>query len=408
MHTVNATATSHARPAVRTGGRCYAEVHTSLDSPAIESQWRELEASIVRPAGFQSYAWCKAWADACARSGQPVEARIVTVRSGDQVRFLWPLALSKMGGCRVLHALGEPATQYCDALIDCPDQFSDIITAAWQLLKSYKEADLLDIRRMPEHSGLVLHLPSLSGRYIMGRPASAPYLSIDIARQGADRSGRTLNALKRHKRRLAERGAFGFESMVDLPARIQVLEEAMTFKQQWLEHRALWSRGYSHAAARNFSEELAKLRNFLVLRVTAGGRTAAVEAGLLDKGHYLSLMQSYDPEFASYSPGRLLYWHFIEQAKHFGVRSIDFLAPSSPHKREWSNGEVGMQDYLIPLSLRGAVVGRTVLSCRAPAKRLYDALPRSIRLFALSLAESVWGVRGQAAASDKSAASAFD
>jgi CelD/BcsL family acetyltransferase involved in cellulose biosynthesis len=354
---------------------CHAETHTSIAE--IQQAWLKLEKSTIRPTGFQSLAWCEAWLRATSACQCPVDLRLVTVWVDSCLGLLWPLAVSRSAGCRVLHALGEPAAQYCDAIVDQSLDRNCLVLAAWDLIKSFEDVDLVELRHVRDDSNLSVLPTSVTRQGFESNLNASPYLMLGAG--DALRSSRTRNALRRHERKLAEHGALHFEVVKDVGAKIQTLSDGLEFKRQWIEQRKLWSKGYAHPASQYFNKVLAALDQAIVMRLTVGGVTAAMEMGFVDHGHYLSLMQSYDPRLGSHSPGRLLFWRFLECASDLGIKCIDFLAPSAPHKQEWANGEVPVRDFTIPLTFRGAFLGRARQSFRAPLKRLYAALPPSVR-----------------------------
>jgi CelD/BcsL family acetyltransferase involved in cellulose biosynthesis len=354
---------------------CHAKMYSSMAE--IERDWRDLEKRANRPTGFQSLTWCQEWLTAASSSQQPTDLRIVTVWEDGRLVLLWPLAVRNSMACTVLHTLGDPATQYCDAIIEQKADRQKLMQVAWNLVESLRDIDLIELRRIRDDSNLSM-LPLRATRNgFVSNPAAAPYLTL-----GADeilRGSRTRNALRRHARKLAEHGAVDFEIVKDAGAKAQTLMDGLRFKLQWIAQRRLWSNGYSHPATEQFSKGLAALDQVIVMRLTVNGVTAAMEMGFVDHGCYLSLMQSYDPQLQSHSPGRLLFWRFLDCASDLGIKDIDFLAPSFPHKKEWANGEVPVRDLTIPLTVRGTIFGRARLSCRAPLKRLFATLPAPIR-----------------------------
>ncbi len=354
---------------------CHAEMHTSIAE--IEQAWLALEKRANRPTGFQSLAWCRAWLRAASACQWPVNLRIVTVWVDGRLGLLWPLAVRRSAGCRVLHALGEPAAQYCDALVDRSLDRKGLVNAAWDLVKSFPDVDLVELRRVRDDSNLSALPTCVTQQAFVSNLTTAPYLSLDTGE--ALRSSRTRNALQRHARKLAEHGTVHVEVVKDVGAKVQTLADGLEFKRQWIEQRKLWSHGYAHPVGEQFNKTLAALDQIIVVRLTVGGVTAAMEMGFVDHGRYLSLMQSYDPRLQSHSPGRLLIWHFLDLTSDLGINCIDFLSPSAPHKQEWANSEVPVRDFIIPLTFKGAFLGRARLSCRAPFKRFYAALPAPVR-----------------------------
>jgi CelD/BcsL family acetyltransferase involved in cellulose biosynthesis len=325
---------------------------------------------------FQSVIWCSTWLEAAARAGRVEELRLVTVRAGGLVVLLWPLAVRRAGPCRVLHALAEPATQYCDALVWAShNDRPRLLQAVWALVSSWTDIDLIELRRVRDDAAIAT-LPIIAGgRGITDNLAAAPFVAISAATGAAHRSSRTRNALRRHQRKLAEHGEVRFEVIEDYGAKLKVMAEAIAFKRRWMETRGLWSSGYAHAANDAFTYGMTRSDSFLVARLVVGDTTAAVEAGFVVGSRYWSLIQSYSERFACHAPGRLLMWHFIDHCATRGIGLLDFLAPAHEYKKHWSTGEMPVRDHLIPLNIKGFILAHALKSGRPVLKRLFGILP---------------------------------
>jgi CelD/BcsL family acetyltransferase involved in cellulose biosynthesis len=351
------------------------EVYQSVDQ--IASEWKNLEQRARRISVFQSQAWCGAWLEAIHQVGLEEEARVLTLRVRGRLVLLWPLTIRQVGPCRVLHALGEPATQYCDALIAADADRNAALAMAWSTIRTWRDVDLVEMRRVRSDAAIATLPPFTSAAFV--HATAAPFVDLQIAGAAAHRSSRTRNALRRHRKKLAEHGEVSFELVEGTDAKIRVVEEAVGFKRRWMAERALWSDGYAHAAADAFTRPLAQYPNFRVARLALNKETIAVEAGYVLNCTYWSLTQSYDPRFARYAPGRLLTWQFIEHCVADGIRTLDFLAPAHDYKREWSTEEVAVADYLVPLTLKGSLLAAALGAARPALKRVYARLPAPLR-----------------------------
>ena len=179
-------------------------------------------------------------------------------------------------------------------------------------------------------------------------------------------------------RHLAAHGPVGF-AMVEGPAdRAAAMQEALRLKHDWLCRTAQLSAGYAHPANEAFLAQLAIRDEFRVARLSVGGETAAIEAGLLRHGCYASLVQSYEARFAQHGPGRLLFWQIIEHAATLGIEVLDFLAPAYPHKREWANAEIAVLDYLIPLGPWSWVIVSYLRHARPRLKSWLRRMPKRL------------------------------
>lgn len=364
-------------------------VETVSSITAIARDWLALEGRTRRPTAFQSFAWCKAWVEAAARSGSPEQLRIVVVRRAAVVKLIWPLAVKRMAFCNILGALGEPATQYCDVLIDPLEDPATLLAEAWRLIRSWPDIDLLDLRRVPDDSGLYSLPPLLRSASHSGPSSKSPRIDGRVALAAAvNRSSRTRNALLRHQKKLAERGPVQFEVVEDPIQKRETLFAAMRFKHEWIRSRGIWSNGYSHPAAEALTRQLAHCDEYCVTRLVVGGQTAAVEAGLLTRSHYWSLTQSYDLALEKHGPGRLLTWRFLEHCLATGVEHIDFLAPAQPHKTEWSNTNILVRDHVLALTLKGSILANGAIRSRPLLRELCARLPPAVRNILIQAGQS--------------------
>ncbi len=343
----------------------------------LRSEWIALRARTAGPSFYQSFEWCAAWTEACRAAGLREDVRIVTVREAGRLVLVWPLAARRRGAVTVLHALAEPATQYCDVLVEDSPHAPRWLDSAWRAVLSQGDVDLIHLRKVRADGALERH----------GRPwlrdhaqstEAAPFLRLGAKDGGRpQRSGRSLNALRRHGKRLAEHGPVSFEI---LPAadHVAALQEAFRLKRDWSRERGMFSAGYSHAANVGAITMVASLGLFTMRRLLVGGTTAAVEIGVLEHGHYYSMIQSYDLRYAQHAPGRLLLWEMFQEGDS-GIDTFDFMPPSQPHKTEWTEVSVAVTDYAVVRSLRGKLLLALSRELKPRLKRLYQRIPRPIR-----------------------------
>ena len=336
---------------------------------ALRCEWIALRARAAGPSFYQSFEWCAAWTEACRAAGLREDVRIVTVREAGRLVLVWPLAARRHGAITVLHALAEPATQYCDVLVEDAPEATRWLDSAWRAVLSQRDVDLVRLRKVRADAALERH-----GRVWLRDHAqasdAAPFLRLGRG-EGArpQRSGRSVNALRRHGKRLAEHGPVRFEV---LPAddHVAALREAFRLKRDWSRERGMVSAGYGHAANVGAITAVASLGLFTMRRLLVGGATAAVEIGVLERGHYYSMIQSYDLRFAPHAPSRLLLWEMFQEGDS-GIETFDFMPPSQPHKTEWTEESVAVTDYAVVRSLGGRLFLTLSRALKPRLKRLY-------------------------------------
>jgi len=151
-------------------------VETLEEVLAVEADWRGLETRAPEATPFQGFDWCRAWIEATGAAGTPEALRIVTVRDRGRLVLLWPLAIRRLWGFRVANWLGEPLTQYGDALVEMSEDRARWLDAAWDEIRSWPDVDALELRRVRADAAVVV-LPALSNH--AGRRAdSAPFLDL--------------------------------------------------------------------------------------------------------------------------------------------------------------------------------------------------------------------------------------
>ena len=347
--------------------------------------WRDLEKRSANASFFQSAAWCEAWIEASSACGMPEAPRIATIWRGGKLVLVWPLTVRRLSVFKILHHLGEPATQYGDVLIDKREDRRALLGMAWEMIRSLHDIDAIELRRVRD--GTVL--ASLLARHrVEGSEASAPMLDfrrLDAASADGQRTSRTRQALRRHQRQLGEHGPVTFELVRRPEEQCLLLEHAFALKRAWQQEKAAVSAGYAHGASLGCLQHLAREGNLLAAYLRTGDEIAAVEIGALDQGRYWSLVQSYDLRFSKHAPGRLLFWHLLERCPELSIDIFDFLAPATRHKLEWSNTEVPIADYLVPVSTRGYLATSYLARIRPMLRECYRRLPSGLRQHANGL-----------------------
>lgn len=348
----------------------------------LESDWLSLRCRSVGPSFYQSFAWCSAWIEACRRAACPQDVRIVTVRDQGRLVLLWPLAVGRRGPVRVLHALAEPATQYCDLLIEDSPGAPAWMDRAWEAVMAQADVDLIRLRKVRADGALHRHGAARLEAYVQATGA-APLLrrSDDAGASMGRRSGRSVNALRRHLKHLNELGPVRCE-LVAPAEQVAAVRQALRLKQAWSNDRGVTSAGYSHVANVGAITAVAERGLFTMRRLQVGDETAALEIGVIEQGYYYSMIQSYDARYAQHGPGRLLWWQIFLDSSN-GIEVFDFMPPSQPHKTEWTQDWVGVADYALARTFRGGIYLSASRELKPRLQALQRKIPPALRTKAL-------------------------
>lgn len=109
----------------------------------------------------------------------------------------------------------------------------------------------------------------------------------------------------------------------------------------------------------------------------AGDRLAAVHVGMRDGNRWMSWIPAYDAEFHSYSPGRILLHHILEDSFRRGDSEFDFLIGDEEYKYLYAThvriaGPVGTP----PLKVRGRKAAKAVARAALRGTGLLDRAKR--------------------------------
>jgi len=332
----------------------------------IADDWAALERRENNATVFQTLSWCSAWLSATAHAGRPEHPLFVRVRRHGATVLLWPLCRSRTAGCRILHALGEPATQYCDALVDSHCDRSEAVASAWTLVMARDDVDLVSLRRVRDDAAIAV-LPAVIASAPNDR---APFADLSIATGTRQWSTRRRRKLERGLSKLSATGEVAFTRVLDTSGKIRAVERAVAFKRAWMRSRGLWSGGYMHPAADAFTRFLAPDPAFEVFVLKAGTEDVAIESGYALEGTYWCLTRAYNPLFTALSPSHLLGQRTLDYFAQLGLQCYDMLSPCQPFKLDWATGTIGVRDVLVPTTWRGALFARTSELAKPTLKRL--------------------------------------
>jgi CelD/BcsL family acetyltransferase involved in cellulose biosynthesis len=318
------------------------------DLDGLEESWPTASPWVRFPT--QEYSWVRSCAATFARDrGLHV---VVTEHGGGLA--LAPLVAKRRGAVR-LSLLGV------DELFEPTDfVYSDetALAALCQFLS--RERLPLNLGRVPADSPTVSALQTAfrgKGLYV-NRPASpCPRIALDPGwAQPETRLTSSRRSLLRRMRRHAEAiGTVGWEVISPTASSIPALldeafrVEAASWKGR--EGTALEKDPVKGAFFRSYAERASADGALRLCFLRIGGRAAAMLLAVEYKGGFWTLKTGYDEEFASCSPGSLLFQEAIRYAAQQGLKSFEFLGSVE----EWTS--VWTDDQMKAVSLRSYPIG---------------------------------------------------
>jgi CelD/BcsL family acetyltransferase involved in cellulose biosynthesis len=358
-----------------------------------EREWKVFEGQADCTV-FQAYDWLAKWQQHIGSRNGTTPAIVLGYEAGGAVVFILQLAVETGRLTRRLTWLGSELCDYNAPLL-APD-FSQRLQAGqfallWReivaLLQSDRRFrfDLVDLQKMPETIGAqrnpFLDLAVLahpSGAYIatLGNDWEAFY--------AAKRSASTRKRERRQLKHLAEHGKVRFIDVEGHDDIVRTLETLLSQKSRSFARMGVRNI-FARPGYREFLLDIATDLNVRALthisRLDVGEIPAAANLGLRFRNSYYLVLSSYhDGEIARFGPGRAHLHELLRHAIDSGFERFDFTVGDEPYKRDWSDTEMRLCDYLAATTVRGWLVMARMLAYRR-TKRFIKQTPALWSLF---------------------------
>lgn len=365
----------------------FATVADPDDFEALRSEWSALFDTCGRPHQvFQTFEWLAIWAGLYI--DKSTRLRVVTGRIEGRLVLVWPLVMRKAFGVRILSGMGEPLSQYSDALIaaDLGDAGED---AAFAYVKALP-VDVVSFRRVRDDAAVA---PLL--RRNLGAPANrqaSPFVDLAGARSAEAFekrfAGKLRSSRRRRRRRLEERGMVTFTHHGPSPEAAALVATALDFKRQWARRTGVLAPALRDARFERFFVAAALAGTLAPgMRVSAlrcAAQIVGIEISVACKGRLFGHVLAPCPDFDAAGVGGILAEATIVSALEQGYTAVDLLAPADPYKLEWTTTSVGVGDYSMSLGLLGHLYTRLWLrfgrsAIKTIVSRLQPAIARLSR-----------------------------
>ena len=284
---------------------------------------------------------------------------ILVGRSARGTVLIWPQVIPAKrhyGIWREARWLGRDPIDYGEVLIDASAERDAWIAAALEYHMANAKVDFLYYESVRADS--LVH-PVLKRAHGWEEPdAPAPFADLRKMASGSELEKkmpkRFRGSMNRRLRRLEEVGPVSFEHE---PAP-EGLEETVRWmnerKREWMDERGLV---VGHGIEEEHGTSLidiirdgADAGHTLVSRLSVNDQLIAASVNFLSNNRLYYDYGSFDLRWAKYSPGSLLLRETIRWAVENGVEIVDLARGTDHYKLKWSDGEVPVSDYYIPLT----------------------------------------------------------
>lgn len=155
-----------------------------------------------------------------------------------------------------------------------------------------------------------------------------------------NKNSSSFRNMSRYRNKMeTEKGALEFRSYVKDPQALEKLFEWKSAQYVSTGQPDILARPWIKAVHRRVHDFEGEDFGGVMFTVRSGGVVAAAMLGLRNKTKLHAWMIAYNPDFAKYSPGNLIWFEMMNKARAHGIDHIDFGAGLYDYKKFFANGE---------------------------------------------------------------------
>ncbi|MBV9078148.1 MAG: GNAT family N-acetyltransferase [Methylobacteriaceae bacterium] len=309
---------------------------------------------------YQRLAWTRAYAASELGRNEQVQVLLLRNAIGHPVLVL-PVTVASRMGLRIASGVGGRHANHLLPLVapDAPpleaDELRRLLVEAGRRL----ELDLYAFNHVPRHwDGRPVALSALGSP--SADDAYAARLDLDPDPEATLRRilSRTAHRKLRKKRNaLRQLGEVRYVVADSAELAAEILHSF--FQQKAERFRMQGTRDPFTAAAADFinraaTEDLAEGHPALeVSGLLVDGRVVAAFGGAVHGGRFSAMINSFDPDFARYSPGDQIAWEVIAHCCRVNRRVFDFGAGDGLYKRRFCQEVEELTDVVLPVTTAG-------------------------------------------------------
>lgn len=311
----------------------------------LEGRWNEAvdAAGLTHP--FLRHEWLRTWWDSF---GYGRTLNVMAVRAGHKILGLAPLMLEhgRMFGVPVrrVQFLANDHTPKADVIVT--ERSDEVYEALWtSLLRSRSKWDVLQLSQLPGDSPTQDHISERAARGSYATtlwPSDAsPYLELsnDWNAYLQGRHAKLKQNLRNRLNRLSKLGNVGLQVLSDRTEIRSLQNTALSLETSgWKReaHTAICSDPNVQRFYTLLSDRAAAQGWLRLLFLTVNGTRIAASYGSRYRDRLSFFKTGYDPQYAKYSPFKLLTYFAIRDGYQDGLREVDFLGDAEPWKLEWT------------------------------------------------------------------------
>jgi CelD/BcsL family acetyltransferase involved in cellulose biosynthesis len=361
---------------------------------ALEADWNDLFARAGKPTNvFHNFNFCWHWANhylsGSDNGSKGAKLSLVIARRHGRLIMVWPLVSERVRGITQVFWMGEPVSQYGDALIDAIPDAREILRSGLNFLRSHATADILRLRRVREDANVALLMKEIDAT--AADRQIAPYMDLASAKDFASFEERYSSKTRKNRRRLArrleEKGAVEFLRLRSGVEARDLASKAVALKADWLKSRGLPSKAINDGRMGRLFGDLVEGKTrpagCIVSALKSNGDVAALEVSFTCKARLAMHLIVFNLEFEKSGAGVLLLEQTLNDGYADGFAALDMLAPGDAYKFDWCEKADDVIDWVKPITLRGHLYTRIYLGfLRGRIKAALKGMPKSLRRIA--------------------------
>ncbi|AGK57685.1 protein involved in cellulose biosynthesis (CelD)-like protein [Hyphomicrobium denitrificans 1NES1] len=357
---------------------------------ALEPEWNALFERAARSIHvFQSFNVCWHWANhfLAQESGKSApRLAILTGRRNGRLIMIWPLVSERMHGVTQTYWMGEPLSQYGDALIDTDFDAVETLRAGLEFLRKNLSSDVLRLRRVRADANIAPLMAEIGAQ--VADEQIAPYMDLASAKDFATFEERFSAKMRRNRRRLIkrleEKGLVEFLRLRGGTEAGELAAKAIAVKSLWLKDRGLVSSALNDKRTVRLFQDLAEGRDKKVPCVVSilktCGQAAAFEISFTCKGRLVVHVMAFELAHEKAGVGVLLLEQNLKAGYEEKLAVYDMMAPGDAYKLDWCDESEPVVDWVKPLSAKGYLYARVYLGfLRTRLKSTLKSMPKPLR-----------------------------
>jgi CelD/BcsL family acetyltransferase involved in cellulose biosynthesis len=350
-------------------------ITTRAGFDALAADWNTLFDRAGRgEQAFQTFNWNWHWCNHYLREGRGQQLAVVTGRRAGRLVMVWPLVTQRVAGLVQLSWMGDPVSQYCDVLMDSGTEPLPQLRAAWANIIASIKPDLVWLPRVREDAAIAPLIAELGAFCAQRRTA------MFARREDADTATPSRNRRRSMAKNLAKLGSVAFVQQAGNAAASALALETIAWKRAQLQERGLISPALADPRFDAFFADVAgdagRPAGCRVVALECNGSAAAASIVITCKDYMAGHVAAFDPRFEKASVGMMMLERAIAEAFTEGFATFDLLAPADAYKARLTHNTIGVNDWALPVTLKGKAYARLYLGGVRPAmKSALSALP---------------------------------